>query len=298
MRFAALLRGFAFPLLLPALLAGAGLLSTAVAARASDYQTVSFKSLQPDAPELSGLLLKPDGAGPFKAVIMLHGCSGMLTKSGKLKKRPTFWSKWLVERGYLVLLADSFSARGVNSICKTRDRPVTPDRDRPFDAYGALAYLQGRADVRPDRVALMGWSNGAMTLLWTVRRKAAARPADMAHDFRAAAAFYPGCVQIDKTNFTTDIPTIIQMGEADDWTLPKPCERMVASAKAQGSPITIDLHPGAYHNFDHPDAKVKTIVTKNSVYASGEKRVHTGANPEARDMAVQNVGAFLDRWLD
>jgi dienelactone hydrolase len=297
MRSAGPLRRLAFRLLLPALIAAASLSSTPPAA-AADYETVSFKSRLAAAPELSGLLLKPDGDGPFKAVIMLHGCSGMLTKSGKLKKRPTFWSQWLLARGYLVLLADSFTARGVNSICKLRDRPVTPDRDRPFDAYGALEFLQSRSDVKPDRVALIGWSNGAMTLLWTIRTNTPARPAELAHDFRAAVAFYPGCVQIDKTNFTTRIPSTIQIGDADDWTLPKPCERMVASAKAQGSPISIDLHPGAYHNFDHPDAKVKTIVTKYSVYASGEKRVHTGADPAARDKAVENVAAFLDRWLD
>ena len=152
----------------------AGLLVLAAAAPSfgddtGDYQRIEFTSLDTAAPKLSGLLLKPAGDGPFPAVVMLHGCAGMLTKSGKLSKRPTFWSKWLMERGYLVLLADSFTARGLKSICRTRERPITPENERPYDAFGALTYLQSRPDVRPDKVALMGWSNGAMAGLHAIR---------------------------------------------------------------------------------------------------------------------------------
>ena len=297
MRFAASPSGLAQALALNLFLA----LAVTLHARAdvgAPYQKVEFASLDAAAPMLSGLLLKPDGAGPFPAVVMLHGCAGMWTKSGKLSKRPTFWSKWLLERGYVVLLADSFTARGLKSICRTKDRPITPEKDRPYDAYGALKYLQSRPDVRPDRVALMGWSNGAMTLLWTIRTQAAQRPHDLKHDFRAAIGFYPGCVQVSKVPFATKIPTTIQIGAEDDWTLPEPCRKLVQHAKTAGSPIDITIHSGAYHNFDHPSSKVHTITTKNSVYASGEKQVHTGTNPEARAKAIENVAAFLGIWLD
>lgn len=302
MRFAARPSGFARRLMLARARVLALLLVLVLpdiaSAENAGYERVGFTSLDAAAPELSGLLLKPDGTGPFAAVVMLHGCAGMLSKSGKLTKRPTFWSQRLAARGYLVLLADSFTARGLKSICRTRDRPITPEHERPLDAYGALKYLQSRPDVRPDRVALMGWSNGAMTLLWTIKADAPQRPAGLTHDFRAAIGFYPGCVQISKLPFATKIPTLLQLGGADDWTLPKPCIRMVDAARAAGSPIAADVHAGAYHNFDHPSSKVKTITTKNSVYASGEKQVHVGSNPEARDAALKNVAGFLGRWLD
>ncbi len=277
------------------------ILATSSPAGADDgapYENVAFASLDAAAPMLSGLLLKPNGAGPFPAVVMLHGCAGMWTKSGKLSKRPTFWSQWLMQRGYVVLLADSFTARGVKSICSTRNRPITPETERPFDAYGALKFLQLRPDLRADRVALMGWSNGAMTLMWTIRTAAPQRPRDLKHDFRAAIGFYPGCVQISKQPFATKIPTTIQIGELDDWTLAEPCQKLVQHAKVAGSPIDITIHPGAYHNFDHPSSKLKTITTKNSAYASGEKQVHTGTHPEARAKAIENVAAFLGLWLD
>lgn len=278
-------------------LALAAVLATPATAAQPAPTPVQFTSLDAAQTQLSGLLLTPETPGPHAAIIMLHGCSGMLTKSGKLKKRPTFWSRWLAAKGYVVLLADSFTNRGLQSICRTKERPIHPDGERPFDAYGALRYLQGRPEVHPDRVALMGWSNGAMTLLWTVKSNARQRPSGLAHDFRAAIGFYPGCVQISRQPFETTIPTLLQLGGADDWTLPKPCLRMVERARAAGSPIEAVVHDNAYHNFDHPSSKVRTIVTRNSVYASGEKRVHTGTNIAARDAAVASVAAYLDRWL-
>lgn len=198
----------------------------------------------------------------------------------------------------MVLLADSFSARSLTLICRIRDRPITPEKEWPSDAYGALKFLQSRPDVQPDKIALMGFSDGAMTLLWMIKTDAPQRPEGLQHDFRAAIGFYPGCVQVAKRPFATKIPTIIQFGALDGWTLPEPCRGLIEGAGAAGSPVAIDVHPGAYHNFDHPSAKVRTIVTKNSAYASGEKEVHTGTNNEARAKAIENVAAFLGRWLD
>jgi dienelactone hydrolase len=261
-------------------------------------QTVHFTSADAERTPISGLLLKPKGERPYSAVIMLHGCSGMLTKSGKLKKRPTFWSNWLAARGHLVLMADSFTPRGHNSICRIKTRPVKPDRERPYDAYGALEYLQARFDVRPDRIFLMGWSNGAMTLLWTLKADAPARPKSLSHDFHAAIGFYPGCVKLSKTEYATNVPVLLQLGEADDWTPAKPCLVLITDASLRGSNMRADVHPGAYHNFDHPTSKLKVISTRNSVYKSGGKQVHVGSNPKARAAAIVNVGAFLDSFAE
>jgi dienelactone hydrolase len=273
-------------------------LSLAATGEVGKPQTVHFTSADAERTPISGLLLKPKGERPYSAVIMLHGCSGMLTKSGKLKKRPTFWSRWLAARGYLVLMADSFTPRGHNSICRIKNRPVKPDRERPYDAYGALQYLQARFDVRPDRIFLMGWSNGAMTLLWTLKADAPARPKSLSHDFRAAIAFYPGCIAISRTNYREKIPLLLQLGEADDWTPAKPCLQFMEAANKKGSAMRADVYPGAYHNFDHPTSKFKASTTRNSVYKSGQKVVHVGSNPQARAAAIANVAAFLDSFAE
>jgi poly(3-hydroxybutyrate) depolymerase len=40
-----------------------------------------------DGTTLSGWFSKPDGPGPFPAVVSLHGCAGLWTASGKLSAR-------------------------------------------------------------------------------------------------------------------------------------------------------------------------------------------------------------------
>src|SRR6185312_2933928 len=52
---------------------------------------------------------KPDGAGPFPAIVILHDCSGLGPRSSGA---PARWAKTLVEHGYVVVIPDSFSTRG------------------------------------------------------------------------------------------------------------------------------------------------------------------------------------------
>lgn len=260
-------------------------------------ETVRFASADPAATEISGLLFRPSGAGPFPAVVMLHGCAGMVSKSGRLKRRPTFWARWLVEHGYAALLVDSFSRRGLGSICGIAERPIHPDRERPFDAYGGLAYLQRLTFIIPERIGLMGWSNGAMTLLWTLRRGARQRPATLGHDFRAAVAFYPGCVKLNRNPYASDRPILLQVGAADDWTPAAPCQRLVAEANRRGGRMEIDAYPGAYHSFDDPALPIRTIITRNAALQGGKKTVHIGTDIAARSAAISRVDRFLESHL-
>jgi poly(3-hydroxybutyrate) depolymerase len=84
---------------------------------------------------LRGLLLRPSGAGPFPAVVALHGCTGLFDKQGDLIAREAAWGQLLTARGYVVLFPDSFGPRGVASDCEGSVRPWA---ERSYDAYGAL----------------------------------------------------------------------------------------------------------------------------------------------------------------
>jgi len=99
---------------------------------------------------IQGYLAKPDGAGPFPAVIGLHGCAGMHdTTKQRLADELVAW-------GYVVLLVDSYATRGIDHAC-TSSAFVTFLRRRP-DAYGALVFLAGQTFVDPHRVAAVGFS--------------------------------------------------------------------------------------------------------------------------------------------
>jgi len=92
----------------------------------------------PDA-TIEGYLSKPDGSGPFPAVVYVHGCSGLSTNTRKrVAELMTGW-------GYISLVVDSFASRGIRESCdRLRLMP-----SRQADALGALLYLSKLDFVDP-----------------------------------------------------------------------------------------------------------------------------------------------------
>ena len=94
----------------------AATLTSLIQACANDVGDID-KSLLPhrvaiksgDDTVISGYLYRPERADPAPAVLMLHGCSGMLTsKYRRLKSREKAWREIFLAEGYVVLLLDSF----------------------------------------------------------------------------------------------------------------------------------------------------------------------------------------------
>ena len=191
---------------------------------------------------IQGYLAKPDGAGPFPAVIGLHGCAGMHdTTKQKLVDE-------LVARGYVILLVDSYATRGIDHAC-TSSAFATFLRRRP-DAYGALVFLARQTFVDPQRVAAVGFSAGAWVTL-SVAEPSSFEPFVPPGNlrFRAAAAFYPPCKQAVAR---PGIPTLIFIGALDDWTPAADCSNKIASWGNDGPPVELVVYPGAYHGFYYP----------------------------------------------
>ena len=135
---------------------------------------------------IQGDLAKPDGAGPFPAVIVLHGCAGMHdTTKQKLVDELVGW-------GYVVLLVDSFATRGIDHAC-TSGAFATFLMRRP-DAYGAWSsWLAKPSSIHT--VWLRSASRLALGLpsLWQrpIRSNCSSLHSNLR--FRAAAAFNPPC---------------------------------------------------------------------------------------------------------
>jgi dienelactone hydrolase len=187
---------------------------------------------------VEGYLSKPDGDGPFPAVIYLHGCSGL---SPAARKR---FSELLTGWGYVSLAVDSFATRGIEEAC---DRPMP---DRQADAWGALLYLSKLPFVDRGRIAVVGSSQGgivALRLASTHDVKLFDIPDGL--DLKIAVAFYPRCSVASEQ---LAIPTLILIGELDDWTPAKNCEQWMGLRNGRGAPVKLIVYPGAYHAFDFP----------------------------------------------
>jgi len=225
---------------------------------------------------VDGYLVKPDGAGPFPAVVLLHGCSGL---SASFLRTPASsrWIEHLTNWGYAVLAFDSFAVRGGRPSCGQ-----DIEFYRVADAFGALAFLTHRRDVDAKKISVFGFSSGGIAALSAVEQRDH-EPFELPESlrFNAAVAFSPVCV----TEGVMTAPALALVGELDDWSPVARCRFMVADSEGKGPPIKLVVYPGAAHDFG--DAALRPL---RQMFG------HFGAyNRAAAEDATAEVKAFLDR---
>jgi dienelactone hydrolase len=208
--------------------------------------------------ELSGELYRPPGDGPFPAVVMLHGCDGRLPRAVEDAAGARFTAL-----GYVLLTVDSFGPRGVKQRCIGQDGPPV---DRVSDAYGALSYLAGQSFIDPDRIAVLGYSQGAMVALSAVELGGVGTLFD--RHFRAVVAYYPYCTNA----LALYAPTVILIGELDDWTPARDCSRDMARRSGEGAPVKLVVYPDAYHAFNFQRAKPTVFLGHRLEYNEAADR--------------------------
>ncbi|KAB2844121.1 MAG: dienelactone hydrolase family protein [Burkholderiales bacterium] len=242
--------------------------------------------------KLGAVVYEPEGVGPFPAVVMLHGCSGLYTSGGGLGAIYRLWAERLAAEGYVGLLVDSFGGRGIEEICTQARRGLSAARDRAQDAYAGLDWLAAQAKVDRTRVYLLGWSNGGAAVLGAVDADAAILKERKA-GFRAAVAMYPGCRGfVRKSGYRPAAPLLIQIGEADDWTPAERCRELLASVPAGSGKVDLVIYPEAHHAFDRPGNKP---IYREQVWnaARGARGATVGGHPKARAAAVEKALEFL-----
>lgn len=256
---------------------------------------------------LTGELLLPEGAGPFPAVVLAHGCEGT-------RDVEPAWGQFLRGAGYATFNVDSLHGRNLKEVC-TQLAALMPVQ-RVADAYGALRYLAAHPKIDARRVALMGFSHGGMVAMyastaWAKETFAAgALPA-----FRAFIPFYPYCNPIFPERERVSAPVRIHTGANDDWTPAQPCAALAASLKAAGMDVIVQVYPDAAHKFDQareslylpnvfnaadcqPQApSILGPVVQASFANCVKKGAHVGGNPAAAEQARRTVRAQLEELM-
>jgi dienelactone hydrolase len=212
-------------------------------------------------------------------IVALHGCGGMLNASGRPNLRTVAYSKFLNEQGWHVLFLDSFTARGVKSVCGSGSN--VPPSLRVTDVQAAVAYLAKRDEVDASRIGILGWSHGGSTTLLANEKNLRYAIAP-----RAALAFYPGCGKTVRYSWLPVRPILMQLGAADDWTDPIPCQRLAAQWPAL---LQQDTYANANHGFDS-DGPVRPIQLTT---LRGVKTVHAGGEPAAKAASQAKLIAFF-----
>ena len=102
-------------------------------------------------------LSKPEGPGPFPAVVVMHDCSGVGPASSG---GPGRWAKELVARGYVVVIPDSFTPRGhPGGVC------TVPISQRRSDSPHPIRYVAAR--INPNAPGGRGATTGGDASAWT-----------------------------------------------------------------------------------------------------------------------------------
>jgi dienelactone hydrolase len=249
---------------------------------------------------------KPEGRGPFPAVVIMHDCSGVGPRSSGAPER---WARELGARGYVTVIPDSFTTRGrPDGVCTDASpgrADVAPGR-RVRDAYAALAHARALPYVDGRRVGLMGGSHGGSTTLAAMAAPSLSGDLlarDKRAGFAAAVALYPGCGvtlgtwRADGTGaYRAVAPLLILIGEMDDWTPAAPCVKLAASSRGTEHPVAITVYPGAHHSFDS-DRPVRFVAARVNHNASGGRGATTGGDAAAWADSIRRVADFFGRVL-
>lgn len=212
-----------------------------------------------DGVSIGGVLFRPDLPDPRPAVIVLHGWQPAGTSGAAVVESR---AERYAADGYIALALSlrGWPPSGGSDDCGLR---------QPDDVAAAAAWLRALPGVAPDRIGLVGFSQGGQVALLTAARDPR---------IRAVAAYFPvtDVARWKATTANADIPgyitTVCEPGGADvrspvlravtiaapvllihgdaDTRVPTEQSRMMAAAlMAAGRAVELVIVPGAQHGF-------------------------------------------------
>jgi dienelactone hydrolase len=234
---------------------------------------------------------RPAIARPAPAVALFHGCGGVGQNNTRMAELLKSW-------GYVALVVDSFSSRGLKDVCG-RHWPSQADAEkRALDIDVAGLWLNTLDYVKPSQHAFMGYSYGGGVGL--LRALSARTDIRVPTGWKAAVLVYPDCGlgEAIGSKLRPRQPTMMAMGALDDWTPVKQCEALLERVTVDRDLIETHVYPGAHHSFDALGLPVRYLDgVGNRSKPGGCCGAHYGANEAAWKAFVTDVKAFLVRYL-
>jgi dienelactone hydrolase len=160
------------------------------------------------------------------------------------------WAGELNKAGFATFVTDSFTGRGITNTIT--DQSQLSSYTMMNDAFAALAVLAKHPRIDPDKIAVMGFSKGAVPSLYASMNRFQSAYASEGATFAAYIGFYTPCntALIDDEKVSAK-PIRLYHGVADDWVPVGPCRDYVARLKKAGANIDLVEYPGATHAFDN-----------------------------------------------
>jgi dienelactone hydrolase len=267
---------------------------------------------------VAGELRLPGGIPPdarVPAVVLIHGSGGI---SGSMD----FWVRELNGIGLATFVLDTLTGRGI--VSTVQDQNQLHSLAMTVDAYRALDRLAEHPRILADRIAVMGFSKGAVPAVYSAMERFRRLHGSGDKRFAAHIGLYTPC-NVTYAEDTRVAPAPIRMyhGIADDYVAIEPCRDYASRLRAAGADAGLTEYPDAQHGFDNPLSPrlvpVPTAQTTRGcrlsegpggsvLNASGAPYVlesdpcvgrgaHVGHNPEATVAVRAAVSEFLRTTL-
>ena len=222
---------------------------------------------------LGGELRLPLGAaGRVPAVILIHG-------SGGIGAGPDMWAHILNEAGIAAFILDSFSGRGIVSTVEDQDQ--LNSLSMTVDAYRALDVLAAHPRIRLDRIAVWGFSKGAVPAVYAAVERFRAGFGSQ-NRFAAHVGFYTPCnIAYNKDEAMGAVPIRLYHGSSDDYVNPAACRTLVSRLKLAGVDITLTEYADSQHGFDSPTSP--PVVSVPKAQSTRNCRLNEGPNGTLAD---------------
>lgn len=223
------------------------------------------------------------------AILMMHGCGGLLTPTGQISSRMVRVGNLLQEMGYGVLYLDSFTPRGIKQVCSPGASSGTNAPSiRARDAEAAVSWLRRQKNVDGSRIGVLGWSHGADAILSLLGRKN--------RSIKAAVTYYPSCRSFAKLKkYRVSAPTLVLVGEMDKAAPAQECKKL--AAKTGQDLFHVVTYPEVGHDFDAPVASPSAQNDVPNHARSKDSAFNEPAVDAAQD-ANRRTFKWFSRWFD
>lgn len=203
--------------------------------------------------EVPAIVLRPDDDKQYPAVLFQHGRAGWMDLIRLHARR-------LAARGFVVLAPDVYSAHFIDP------RPIEHDYVLETDVAAGLDFLLALPDVSTKRACFYSHTRGGYyTLKASVTHK---RQDDAVGCY---VSYYPhlqdpNAPEPDQVyRFAPEveqlrIPTLIFIGEYEQYQRKRLIESSVKAMLAQGADATLITYPGVGRGFDFRPDNVRTIA--------------------------------------